>query len=108
MNGLLNASAVVMLVTVGLTVRPNPASVAAGMACARTTLAAVGQVMALARTVQTNQLLVIREPWVTFEAPLAGVRGAAPGARLAVGANASVTAGPLEPVAMSYILRNHS
>jgi len=60
----------VIVVAAGFTVRPNAVSVAAGMADARVTPAEVGQVIAVVRTVQTNQLLVMRSPFVTLEAPL--------------------------------------
>src|SRR6185369_10567814 len=64
--------------------------------------AAVGQVIALVRTVHTSQLLVMREPLVELaSAPLVGVRPRP-------GVKAYVVAGPLERVLMSYILRNHS
>src|SRR5437016_5749735 len=75
MNGLPNASAVVIEVATGFTVRPNAASVAAGTADARETPAELGQVIAVPRTVQTNQLLVIRSPLVTLAAPFVADKG---------------------------------
>jgi len=74
MNGITKASAVVIVGSCRITVRPNAVSVAAGMADARVTPAEVGQVIAVVRTVQTNQLLVMRSPFVTLEAPFVGVR----------------------------------
>ena len=47
-----------------------------GRELARSTPAWFGQVMAPLRTVQTSQLLVIREPLVTFESPFVLLRPA--------------------------------
>src|SRR5262249_48683061 len=98
--GLPNASDVLMAVAAGLTVSPRAASVAAGMDCARSTPAALGQVITLLRVVQTSQLLVMREPLVTLALPLVFDRPSP-------GVNAKVRAGPLERVLMSYLFRNH-
>src|SRR6185312_11308368 len=75
MNGLPKASAVVMVLDTGLTVRPNAANVAAGIAWARATPASLGQLMTVPRTVQTSQLLAIRDPLVALELPLVLLNG---------------------------------
>jgi hypothetical protein len=68
--------AVVIVVAAGLTVRPSAASVAPGIACARATPAALrtGDDVG-ATTVQTSQLLVMREPLVALELPLVFLKG---------------------------------
>src|SRR5215213_4076982 len=107
MNGLPKASAVLMAVATGFTVKPNDAKVAAGIAWARTTPALLGQVMTVPRTVQTNQLLVIREPFVSLELPFvsdkAEVAPVLPLKFKMPGVKPKVTAGPLERVSMSYL-----
>src|SRR5215217_8825627 len=102
MNGLPKASAVVIAVAAGLTVRPSAASVAAGSARARLTPGSVGHVIAVPRTVHTSQLLVMRDPLVAFESPLVFLKGV-PSAFTAPGVNPNVTAGPLERVSISYL-----
>src|SRR6266446_5627825 len=88
---------------------PKNTNVARRMDDARSTPLAMGQLMTVPRTVQTNQLLVMRDPFVTFAAPFVFDRGVN-GVGTAVGkvVNAKVTAGPLESVLMSYLFRNSS
>src|SRR5215212_1849906 len=101
-----------MAVATGFTVKPNPAKVAAGIAWARTTPAALGQVICVPMTVQTNQLLVIRDPFVSLELPFVGDNAdVAPVFTLKFripGVKPYVTAGPLERVSMSYWFRLYS
>src|SRR5215510_14995613 len=112
MKGFPKASAVLIAVAAGFTVRPRAAKVAAGIDCARTTPAVVGQVIADVRTVQTSQLLVMRDPLVTLALPFVLLNGVAtPVFALKLrfpGVKPNVIAGPLESVLMSYLFRNHS
>src|SRR3569832_1415905 len=97
----------VMSVGVGFTVKPKADKVAAGITWARTTAAVFGQVICVPMTAQTNQLLVIRDPFVALELPFVGVKtDVAPVFALKFripGVKPKVTAGPLERVSMLYL-----